>query len=258
MHALCFVAVLLFSLFLIAYNLFHTSQNNRFSLSAFLKPQTLWSILSYRDHPGFTCNLPSPGSVPAWITGAGYQLIAPLADPSKLLLSQSQNGLWSIVIADNDTKTLQTLVSGIDFPGSTLVTAYAPIERQFMYPDCTNHLCYIYTYDLATGSKNKVPALISADKLPTPHIRNVFFDEKRGLVSYGVSQNPLSARVVINTREELIQTITENLSPSRRLSFKGYLPQTGFLVYTDPVNQMTDFYRAGSIGLYRTRCPKLL
>ena len=254
-HSLCFFTVLLLSLLLIAYNLFHTAQNNRFSLKDFLKPSTLLSILKYRDNPGLSCCAPDQASLPPWLTDQNYQLIAPLANSQNFLLAKSQNNLWSITIATSNTQTLHPLVSNMYFPGTKLVTSYTSVNQQFMYPDCADSACYIYIYDLPTGAQTKIPAFMGADKLPRTHIRDVFFDESRGLISYGVSEDPLSPRVIINTREELIQTINETPSAARHLSFKFYLPVTGLLVYTDPVNQMTYFYRAEGIGLYRSRCP---
>jgi hypothetical protein len=256
-HSAGFLLVFLFSLGLMAYNLFHTSANQRFSPKAFLKPATLISILRYRYNPHLSCQSPGPDQLPPWLKDRSYQLIAPVANSADLILAKEQNQLWTIVTADGQTQTLKTLITGIYFSGSHLVKSYAPVKREFVYPDCTNQACYLYTYKLDTQESSKKPAFAGVDKIPRPYIRDVFFDEARGLVSYGGSQDPNSERVVVNNREELIQTINETPSANRHLHFQYYLPGPGLLVYTDPVNHLTDFYLADGIGLFRASCPNL-
>lgn len=254
-HAVGFAAAILFSLVLLFYNLFHTSANHRFPPAQILSPRLWASLLTYRFDPQISCQTPVLPQLPAWLDSARFQLIAPIAGSPDFIAAEKLASGWTIYRADSATQALTPMVENIFFDSSNLVHSYQPVARTLMYPECPNNHCRIVEHDLASGQISSFPAFGTTDKQALTQIRDVFFDEAKKLVSYGTSADPKSERVVINPHLELIQTINENPSENHRLSFTGYQPEPGYLVYADSGSPFSYFYLIDSIGLYRTRCP---
>jgi len=253
-HGLGFLVVLLGSVLLISYNLFHTSQNTRFSLKDLLNPKTIRAMLLYRNDTGVSCVMSNKIELPSWLDNSNYQIISGIKDSTNLILAQSTPPTWSIYIADNPNQTLSPIASNITYPGTQLSLSYAQIQSAIMYPDCSGGSCRVWIYNLDTGDKSSFPASAAANRLPLPNLYNFFFDETRQLVSYTTSPKAGTIRVVINPQQELIQRIQESPHPSRQLQFKGYLPGPGLLRYHDPTNDYDYFYAIDKIGLYRKKC----
>lgn len=253
-HGLGFLVVLLGSALLISYNLFHTSQNNRFDLKTLLNPKTINSMIHYRHDPGVSCTLPPEANMPEWLDDSQFHVIAGIVDSSNLIVAQSTPPTWSIHIADSSGQTLTPIVTDIVYSDTQLSRSFANVSNLFMYPDCSSGGCHVWIYNLDTGGKSSFPASASADKLPLPHLYNFFFDENRRLVSYTPSPEPGTIRVVINSDQELIQRIQESPHPDRQLTFVSYLPDSGLLRYYDSANGYDYFYVIDDIGLYRKKC----
>lgn len=254
-HALGFTLVILFSLSLVFYNLFHNVDNQRLSLRKLLSPQTWYQILTYRYQSGVTCQKPVLPALPSWLEPGQYQTLAAIANTNDLIVAKSQSEFWTIYRTNSLNQELLPLAENIYFPSPSLSLSYAPVSTVFAYPDCTNDRCFIYLQDLYTGVKSQFPAFNGPSKLPATHIRDVFFDETRKLMSYGASESPDSPRVVINTNQELVQVVNEIPAKNRHLEFKWYLPNPGLMVYFDPVNHQTYFYQIDKIGLFTHFCP---
>ena len=254
-HFGLFTVVCLLLLWFFLFNLFHNADNRRFDFRSMFKPAVLAAMLSYRSDPGISCQLPPVTPLPSWLDATRFQVVAPLQTSPQLVVAERQDAFWSLYLADTKTETLAPLVTQISFPGDTLTRAYAPIQAWLFYPDCAEKHCYLWRLNLRTGDPHRFPAFIYPDRQPLPHIRDVFFDEARQLVSYGTALAAASDRVIITPQAELIQTINEKPASNRQLSFQGYLTDPGYLVYLDPVSQLTYFYGANHIALHRLKCP---
>jgi hypothetical protein len=252
-HLVCIVVVVIGSLLLISYNLFHTSENKRFSLGELLKPNTLLAMLTYRHNPSITCEpIVSPALPPN--IHLTTDIIASRSGKPELITAAKQDDTWEIGIFNLDTGENTPLITDIHFPQEQLVYAYAPIRDKIYYPNCLNNQCFIYEYHLKTQNLSKIPAFDAADKSPLSRISAVFFDEAQSLISYKTSWESSSPRVVINSSGELIHTINEQLRPEKQLLYKGYYPEPGYIRYGDPDRSVDYFYDINGIGLYRKKC----
>lgn len=163
---------------------------------------------------------------------------------AKIAIIGSSGGLSELI-------TLFTFRHTADL--SCEVSKHNPQTSRAQY-SCDKISCIITIFDPQSHQSIKSFSPVDNSGTRIININNFFADDGRKVISYTTSAPDLSARIVMNFEGELIQSIDETPGENRVLTYLGYQPETGMLVYQDEVSNQRYFYSIDSVYFARRKC----